>query len=225
MLCAVLCVLCVLRIVQTIKTKIIHDQNKSVPRYRGLLHGTSTILREEGPGGVYKGLLPTMLRQSANSAVRFTVYDTIGNLLRGADSKADLTFAQSLFAGVCAGTINVYVTMPLGTSHVRARFCAAEEAAMTTANVLLSVVRALCADVVKTRLQGLEAAKYKGVLDCGSKVVRSEGVLALWKGTVPRLSRVGLSGGLTFSAMETCMRMLNRAFPDADSPAIAAKVP
>ncbi len=76
-------------------------------------------------------------------------------------TKQDLSTLESMFAGTCAGTINVYVTMPL--------------------------------DVMKTRLQGLDSHKYRGVLDCGYQIVSKEGVLQLWKGTLPRLSRVGLA--------------------------------
>ncbi len=62
---------------ETIKTKLIHDQNSSQPKYRGFFHAVRMMLREDGIAGIYKGLAPTILRQAANSAVRFTVYDTI----------------------------------------------------------------------------------------------------------------------------------------------------
>jgi len=46
-------------------------------------------------------------------------------------------------------------------------------------------------DMIKTRMQGLRASEYNGFIDCLSKVVNNEGVMALWKGTGPRLARVG----------------------------------
>ncbi|TNN21824.1 Tricarboxylate transport protein, mitochondrial [Liparis tanakae] len=33
-------------------------------------------------------------------------------------------------------------------------------------------------DVIKTRMQGLEAHKYKSTMDCASKILRHEGVAA-----------------------------------------------
>jgi len=167
---------------ETIKTKLIHDQSSLNPRYRGFVHGVSTMIRDDGLRGIYRGLAPTILRQSANSAVRFTVYGIVGDWLRGGNTKKDLTWAQSMFAGVCAGTINVYITMPF--------------------------------DVVKTRLQGLQAAKYGGVFSCFRFILVNEGVLRLWKGTVPRLSRLAAAGGISFSAMEQVMQLLNRFSPD-----------
>ncbi len=34
---------------------------------------------------------------------------------------------------------------------------------------------------VKTRMQGLEAKKYKGTLDCIVQIINKEGIPAFWK--------------------------------------------
>jgi len=167
---------------ETVKTKLIHDQNKPEPRYRGLVHGTSLIVKEEGLRGVYRGLLPTCLKQGCNQAVRFTVFNNLKKTLQG-ESKRELAPYESLAIGGIAGFVSVYATMPF--------------------------------DVVKTRMQGLEASQYKSSLDCGVKVVKNEGVLALWKGTTPRLARVMCSSGLIFTFFEHTMRVLNYYFPES----------
>lgn len=48
-------------------------------------------------------------------------------------------------------------------------------------------------------MQGLEAKNYTGTLNCFTSVVKNDGVLALWKGTTPRLGRVMFSGGIIFA--------------------------
>ena len=45
-------------------------------------------------------------------------------------------------------------------------------------------------DVVKTRMQGKEAALYKNTLDCFVKVLKEEGVKGLYKGAFARMGRV-----------------------------------
>ncbi|KAJ7570236.1 hypothetical protein O6H91_01G111100 [Diphasiastrum complanatum] len=40
-------------------------------------------------------------------------------------------------------------------------------------------------DVIKTRLQLDRSGYYKGIVDCGVKIVKDEGVRALWKGLTP----------------------------------------
>ena len=47
-------------------------------------------------------------------------------------------------------------------------------------------------DVVKTRMQGLQAAQYKGTLDCALQILRNEGPRAFYKGATARLARVCL---------------------------------
>jgi solute carrier family 25 citrate transporter 1 len=47
---------------ETIKTKLIDDAKSPNPRFKGLMHGTVTIVREEGIRGVYRGLIPVVRR-------------------------------------------------------------------------------------------------------------------------------------------------------------------
>ncbi|KAI9493426.1 mitochondrial carrier domain-containing protein [Zychaea mexicana] len=158
---------------ETIKTKLIHDKNSQTPRYKGLVHGTSTIIKEEGFSGIYRGVGPVMARQGANSAVRFSCYSTFRSWLQSYRGQGDapLPSAYTFAAGAMAGIVTVYTTMPL--------------------------------DVVKTRMQGLDARQlYKNSVDCLLKVVKANGVFSLWKGTTPRLARLIFSGGIVFTVYE-----------------------
>lgn len=64
-------------------------------------------------------------------------------------------------------------------------------------------------DVIKTRMQGLEAHKYKNTLDCAVKIMKHEGPLAFYKGTIPRLGRVCLDVAIVFIIYEEVVKMLN----------------
>uniref|UniRef100_A0A1A9X472 Citrate transport protein n=1 Tax=Glossina brevipalpis TaxID=37001 RepID=A0A1A9X472_9MUSC len=63
-------------------------------------------------------------------------------------------------------------------------------------------------DVVKTRMQGLEASKYKNTADCIVKIWKNEGPFAFYKGTVPRLGRVCLDVAITFMIYDSFMEVL-----------------
>lgn len=65
-------------------------------------------------------------------------------------------------------------------------------------------------DVVKTRMQGLEAAKYKNTVDCALQIWKNEGPMAFYKGTVPRLSRVCLDVAITFMIYDSFMDLFNK---------------
>ncbi|XP_061399566.1 putative tricarboxylate transport protein, mitochondrial [Musca vetustissima] len=69
-------------------------------------------------------------------------------------------------------------------------------------------------DVVKTRMQGLEAAKYKNTADCAMKIWKNEGFSAFYKGTVPRLSRVCLDVAITFMIYDSFMDLFNKIWKE-----------
>lgn len=68
-------------------------------------------------------------------------------------------------------------------------------------------------DVVKTRMQGLEAHKYKNTMDCALQIWKHEGPQAFYKGTVPRLSRVCLDVAITFMIYDSFMDLFNKVWP------------
>jgi len=90
---------------ETIKVKLIHDQLQPQPKYKGLVHGVSSIVRAEGLGGIYKGITATILKQGSNQAIRFLTYDEVKKYLQG--DRKELAIWQSLVAGAVAGAASV----------------------------------------------------------------------------------------------------------------------
>jgi len=68
-------------------------------------------------------------------------------------------------------------------------------------------------DVVKTRMQSLDAAKYKNTMDCARQIWRHEGAKAFYKGTMPRMSRVCLDVAITFMIYDSFMEVFNKIWP------------
>ncbi|KAL0952813.1 hypothetical protein HGRIS_007038 [Hohenbuehelia grisea] len=168
---------------ETIKTKLIDDAKRAQPQYRGLVHGTVSIVRQEGIFGVYRGLFPVMMRQGANSAVRFTTYSTLkqfvqSNARPGQQLPSTITFG----IGAIAGLVTVYTTMPL--------------------------------DVIKTRMQSLDARlQYRNSFHCAYRIFTEEGLLRFWAGTTPRLARLVLSGGIVFTTYEAIISVIGGRTP------------
>ena len=149
---------------ETVKTALVDDSKRPQRQYRGFIHGTTSLVRENGFRGLFRGLLPVTLRQGANSAVRMSSYNTIKESVRSRqpDPLLPLSTLRTFGIGAIAGTITVYTTMPL--------------------------------DTVKTRMQSLDAKKeYKSTWHCATRVFREEGILAFWKGATPRLGRLVVS--------------------------------
>ncbi|CAH1993978.1 unnamed protein product [Acanthoscelides obtectus] len=166
---------------ETIKVKFINDQRTGNPRFKGLFHGVGLIIKEQGIGGIYKGLVPTIIKQGSNQGIRFFVMETLKELYKGEDKDKKIPKYVVGAFGAFAGACSVYGNNPI--------------------------------DVVKTRMQGLEAAKYKGTVDCIMQILTNEGPFALYKGTVPRLGKVCLDVALTFMIYETLMDAFNKLWP------------
>ncbi|KAG9290671.1 hypothetical protein G9A89_011634 [Geosiphon pyriformis] len=164
---------------ETIKTKLIHDHIQPHPQYKGLIHGITRIVNQEGLGGIYRGVFPVMMRQGANQAVRFSTYSTLKQEFQKRNGPGQpLPWIVTFGIGSIAGIVTVYTTMPL--------------------------------DVVKTKMQGLHAKElYRSSFHCLWTVIRNDGVLALWKGATPRLSRLLLSGGIIFTVYEQVISLLD----------------
>lgn len=92
---------------ETIKTKLIHDKISEQNKYKGLIHGTRTIIKDaNGFSGVYKGLGPTILRQGSNQATRFFVHGEAKAYLINYMPETAATF----IGGGIAGAASVYGT-------------------------------------------------------------------------------------------------------------------
>ena len=95
-------------------------------RYRGMLHCFAATLRRSWLG-LYQGLSPHLLFAFPRVAIRFSLYEALGDALRHAEGGGDgslprraLTRAEVLLAGVVAGFAEgALATVPLTTLSVR----------------------------------------------------------------------------------------------------------
>ena len=165
-------------------TPRIDDRKAAKPRLRGFLHAVPIIARERGLRGFFQGFVPTTARQAANSATRFGSYNFFKQIAESYVAPGEKLGAASTF----------------GIGGL---------AGLITVYVTQPV------DTIKTRMQSIEAKQlYKNSWDCGSQLVRNEGVLTLWSGALPRLVRLMLSGGIVFTMYEKSIELMDRADPD-----------
>ncbi|CAM9437150.1 unnamed protein product [Choristocarpus tenellus] len=148
--------------IETVKTKAIQTNT-------GFVEGVKTILKNEGPGGLYQGLSATIAKQGSNQGLRFMWFNKYKSILSD-DGERDLTDIENLLGGMSAGCFSTMGNNPF--------------------------------DVVKTKMQGIDAAKYKGTIDCFQKIFSAEGFKGFYKGVVPRLGRVVPGQGIIFMSYE-----------------------
>jgi len=158
---------------------LLDPSQMSHAKYKNVLQTATLVAREEGLGALYKGVVPTMLRQGCNQAVNFTVYswskkqllawkrkkweEETGGGSAASEREVQLDHWQTMLLGGMSGGMGPLVNNPL--------------------------------DVVKTRMQkqvihqGKEP-KYKSLLQSCLVIAKEEGTPALWKGITPRLMRI-----------------------------------
>ena len=72
-------------------------------------------------------------------------------------------------------------------------------------------------------MQGLDGAKYSSSLHCARELVRNEGILALYKGVGPRLSRVCCEVAITMTLYGEVVKVLNKYWITPDQIAAGEK--
>ncbi|KAI6698478.1 hypothetical protein NL676_018597 [Syzygium grande] len=155
-------------------------------KYKGPIHCARTIVREEGLRGLWAGAAPTVMRNGPNQAAMFTAKNAFDELLwktREGDGNV-LRPWQSMMSGFLAGTIGPVCTGPF--------------------------------DVVKTRLMAQSRhggeLKYKGMVHAFQTIFKEEGLLALWKGLLPRLMRIPPGQAIMWAVADQVTGLYEREF-------------
>ncbi|CAE7558349.1 SLC25A1, partial [Symbiodinium sp. KB8] len=98
--------------IETLKTRVTDDMRRGTGNYSGSFDALVKILKNEGPAGLYMGLVPTIAKQATNQAVRFPVQFYAKQFLTGGDKSLDSNPIYNGVAGAFAGAVSVLATMP-----------------------------------------------------------------------------------------------------------------
>eukprot|EP00929_Paragymnodinium_shiwhaense_P073100 TRINITY_DN3715_c0_g1_i1.p1 TRINITY_DN3715_c0_g1~~TRINITY_DN3715_c0_g1_i1.p1 ORF type:complete len:294 (-),score=66.27 TRINITY_DN3715_c0_g1_i1:271-1152(-) len=165
--------------VETVKTRVTDDQRRGTMKYKGSTDAIIQIMKSEGPAGLYRGALPTILKQATNQAVRMPLQQFFFGIITGGDEKLNKSSFYNGVAGLAAGVGSVVLTQPQ--------------------------------DCVKSKMQSEEAKKlYKGTVDCFLQMLKSEGPLCFFAGSIPRMVQVGMTTGISFAIYPMITKMLNK---------------
>lgn len=104
---------------ETIKTRVTDDMRRGTGNYKGSVDAVFKIMKNEGPGGLYRGVVPTVAKQGTNQMVRFPVQFYFMTLMAGDDKEARKSPLYNGLAGAAAGAVSVLVTMPQDTIKTR----------------------------------------------------------------------------------------------------------
>ncbi|GAB6026039.1 hypothetical protein CHUAL_012249 [Chamberlinius hualienensis] len=146
---------------------------------------TQSIIRNQGIFALNKGLTSTLGRNGVFNMIYFGFYHSVKGLVPEPKDKY-FDFLRRFGIGLASGILATMSNTPF--------------------------------DVAKSRIQGPQPVKgeikYKGLMKTLSIVYREEGLLALYKGFVPKVLRLGPGAAILMVIYEYAYGVLQKKFPD-----------
>lgn len=81
--------------------------------YENLVHALVKICKEEGPVGLYRGLLPSLIGVIPYAAINYCSYDTLRKTYRRVAKREDIGNIETLLMGSLSGSIASTASFPL----------------------------------------------------------------------------------------------------------------
>ncbi|GAB4815601.1 hypothetical protein N2152v2_002647, partial [Parachlorella kessleri] len=142
-----------------VRGRITIQEGTNAP-YRGMVHATASIVRNEGLFALWRGWVPSVIGVVPYMGLNFGVYETAKDLIikyYGYRDERDLSVATRLTCGALAGTTGQTFAYPFDVVRRRLQVSGWQGA------------QALHAD------HG-QAVAYRGMVDCFVRTVKEEGV-------------------------------------------------
>lgn len=159
---------------EVIKTRM--QKEVGVGRYNGPIDCARKVMANEGVTALWKGNVPTMVRQGSNQAFNFMAFAWLNsNVWKKEDGDGKTLPSYATFInGLIAGSLGPMFNTPV--------------------------------DVLKTRLMAQETVKgqqlkYRGFFHAMGVIAKEEGLPALWKGVLPRLTRMAPGQAITWTVV------------------------
>ncbi|XP_055464678.1 mitochondrial 2-oxodicarboxylate carrier isoform X3 [Psammomys obesus] len=207
--------ICLMHPLDVVKTRLQVQRSVMDPQsYKSVRDCFRTVFRTEGFLGFYKGIVPPILAETPKRAVKFSTFEQYKKLLEYMSLSPGLTFAV---AGFGSGLTEAIVVNPFEVVKVGLQV----NRNMFTEDPTLEILRKfgigfvsgtmgsvfnIPFDVAKSRIQGPQPVpgeiKYRSCLKTILTVYREEGILALYKGLLPKVMRLGPGGAVMLLVYE-----------------------
>lgn len=129
--------------------------------YSGTLDCMRKIIRNEGPSAFYQGLSAALLRQAFFASIRIGVFDYTLQMIEQNRPQHKIGLLDRMAVGIFSGAIAICIANPF--------------------------------DVLKVRFQNDVrnggVRRYKGVVDAGLQILRTEGLMKFYQSLLPNILR------------------------------------
>jgi solute carrier family 25 (mitochondrial phosphate transporter), member 23/24/25/41 len=187
---------------EVVRTRMI-TQTAHTPQHlqiKGITHGLQQIVRLEGIRGLYRGGWSGIIGAIPFEGVQFGCYEYLKHrsqstqwpAFRWPEGKHELDGIDYFVCGSVAGAVAQTIAYPFDTVKKRLQTQSITKVGPST----------------RPTAAVAEATYYHGTVDCFRKVIRDEGPLALYRGTVPNLARIVPYAAVMFSTYEMSKKAL-----------------
>merc|ERR1712207_19351 len=132
---------CAVTPVETLKTRVTDDLRRGTGNYTSTFDAFVKIFKSEGPLGLYRGALPTILKQGTNQAVRMPLQVQIFQIISFGDDSKKQSPIYNGGAGFLAGCGSVLLTQPQDCVKSRMQGEAAKELYKGTVDCAMQMMR------------------------------------------------------------------------------------
>merc|ERR1712222_85496 len=132
---------CAVTPVETLKTRVTDDQRRGTGNYKGTADALVKIFKSEGPLGLYRGALPTILKQGTNQAVRMPLQVQLMGVITMGDESKNKNPLLNGAAGFLAGCGSVFLTQPQDCVKSRMQSEAAKELYSGTVDCAMKMMK------------------------------------------------------------------------------------
>ncbi|GLC38991.1 hypothetical protein PLESTB_001774000 [Pleodorina starrii] len=204
--------------------------------YRNMWDAARGIVSQRGPAGLYSGLGVTLVEIMPYAALQFGLYDTLNALVDDARHRYQRDMAEAAAAAAAAATGTSSSSSGRDATQAAPSPSPAPSPAVSLPGVQSSRLQAFACgllagllaklvthplDVAKKRYQvaGLQRSlRYGARVEAGFAmrslahslvhIYRTEGLMGLWKGSVPSIVKAAPSAAITFAAYDAVLAWL-----------------
>lgn len=146
--------------------------------YKNFFDAFSKIVRDEGPGGLYRGLTPSLIGVVPYAAANYFVYDTLRKAYKKTFNKEEIGNFTTLLIGSAAAAMSSASTFPLELARKQIQAGA------------------------------FSGIQYKNMLHALVSILERDGFEGLYRGLGPSCMKLVPAAGISFMCYEACKRIL-----------------
>lgn len=183
--------------------------------YTSIAHTFRTIFAEEGVGGLYKGLVPSLILVS-NPAIQFLVYEQLV-LLLSRYYRARHRAATTVLSTIHTTHANTPTALPIPPTSLPA-LSSLDFFALGAVSKAVATVLTYPYQVVKARMQADRSASDSSVSETVAvlrRIVEVEGVSALFNGMGAKMTQTVVNSAFMFVIYERLAEVMLKALRKA----------